>query len=72
MDFLCRCKKISKDKFNLNSFEMSATSALGQDGKVLHLNYDSNMSPILELQLVDCVRCLDNSTEIGWSIMKSL
>ena len=72
MDYLCRCKKISKDKSSLNSFEMIATSALGQDGKVLQNFPQSNMSPILELQLVDCICCLENSTEIGWSIMKSL
>ena len=72
LDLICRSKKLSKKKYMLSPFGVSVISALGRDGKVIQSNYASNMSPILELQLVDCVHCLEDTSSIGWSIIKTL
>ena len=71
-DLLCRCKKISKSKPTFNRFEMNSISALGKNGKVIQLNHNSTMSPIVELHLLDCIRCLHDSTQNGWAIKMSL
>ena len=71
-DLLCRCKRISKSKPTFNRFEMNSISALGKNGKVIQLNHNSTMSPIVELHLLDCIRCLHDSTQNGWSIKMSL
>ncbi len=72
-DLVCRCKKLlNSRKQSLNRFELSATSALGQNGKVVQLNHDSTSSPMIELQLVDCISCLEKSVDVSWSIVKLL